>query len=394
MRRILSPRFIVFALTPTFVVLVAAEATVRLKYFFSPYGRDWTYLTTPIGRGSALAPPNHWPDPSPAPHDENAAVDQLVFRWQTACVDGMVFSTELQKQMPRTWDKNCFRGDRVKQQKDPDEYRVIFLGGSTVEDAQSDAEMMTEQFKRGLPAQAAGKRVTVVNAGKANFDSHVIRTYWEAVVKNFSPDLVVYYEAWNEQQGDIKFTGMRVDQSIATFTRYRLHRALYYRSMLYTYLVEKFGLRLAARRFWKVDLNQLRHFVELARAVRSSGAQFVFATQVVRFPRMWKDVDTFDYHAVDALLDRLKTDRRYSYNVTEISALNQRLALFRTIELCREQNIPVLNILDAVEALGEPARGELFTDLGHLTVRGDRVVGESIARELTRNWRIGELVSW
>jgi hypothetical protein len=392
MRRILSLRFLAFALTPMFVLLVAAEATVRLKYFFSPYGRDWTYLTTPIGRGSAPAPANRPPAPTVSRQDEDAAADdQLVFRWQTPCVNQTVFSSELQKEMPRTWDENCFRGDRVKQHKDPDEYRVVFLGGSTVEDGQSDAEMMTEQFKRALPPQAAGKRVTVVNAGRANFDSRVIRTYWESIVRNFTPDLVVYYEAWNEQQGDIKFTGMRVDQGMAAFTRYRLHRALYYRSMLYTYLVEKFGLRLAAgKRFWKVDLNQLRHFVELARAVRSSGARFVFATQVVRFPRMWKDVDTFDYHAVDALLDRLQADRSYSYNVSEISALNQRLALFRTIEMCQQLNIPVVNILETVEALGE-ARAELFSDLGHLTVKGDRVVGELIAKGLKA---VGELVNW
>ena len=109
------------------------------------------------------------------------------------------------------------------------------------------------------------------------------------MLKDFSPDLVMYYEAWNEQQGDIKFTGMRVDRGLAAFARHRFHRTLYYRSMLYTYVVERFGMRMAAgSRFWKVDLEQLRNFVELARAVRASGARFVFATQVVRFPRMWK----------------------------------------------------------------------------------------------------------
>jgi len=394
-RRVLSLRFIAFALTPTAVLLLAAETTVRLKYFFSPYGRDWTYLTTPIGRGSAFAetsaPAKRRSDAvSLASREDEASDDQLVFRWQTPCVNSMVFSPELGKEMPRTWDEHCFRGDRVRPAKNPDEYRVVFLGGSTVEDGQSDAEMMTEQFKRALPPSASGKRLTVVNAGKANFDSRVIRSYWDSVVKKFSPDLVVYYEAWNEQQGDIKFTGMRVDQGMAAFTRYRLHRMLYYRSMLYTYLVERFGLRLAAarNRFWKVDLKQLRHFVELSRAVRASGARFVFATQIVRFPRVWKGVDTFDYRAVDALLDRLKADRGYSYDVMEISGLNQRLALRYTMELCRQQNIPIADILDPVEALGEPARNELFTDLGHLTVKGDRMVGQLIAKS------VGELVSW
>jgi len=394
-RRVLSPRFLAFALTPTVVLLLAAETTVRLKYFFSPYGRDWKYLTTPIGRGSAFAetsaPTNtRSAAVSLASREDDAPEGQLVFRWQTPCINSMVFSNELGREMPRTWDEHCFRGDRVTPAKNPDEYRVVFLGGSTVEDGQSDAEMMTEQFKRALPLSASGKRVTVVNAGKANFDSRVIRTYWDSVVKKFSPDLVVYYEAWNEQQGDIKFTGMRVDQGMAAFTQHRLHRMLYYRSMLYTYLVERFGLRIAAarNRFWKVDLKQLRHFVELSRAVRASGAQFVFATQIVRFPRMWKGVDTFDYRAVAALLDRLKADRSYAYDVTEISGLNQRLALRYTMELCRQQNIPIADILDPVEALGEPARNELFTDLGHLTIKGDRLVGQLIAKS------IGELVSW
>jgi len=394
-RRVLSLRFIAFALTPTVVLVLAAETSVRLKYFFSPYGRDWTYLTTPIGRGSVFAAPSapaktRSAAVSLASREDAASEDQLVFRWQTPCVNSMVFSSELGKEMPRTWDEHCFRGDRVTPAKNPDEYRVVFLGGSTVEDGQSDAEMMTEQFKRALPPSASGKHVTVVNAGKANFDSRVIRSYWDSVVKKFSPDLVVYYEAWNEQQGDIKFTGMRVDQGMAAFTRYRLHRMLYYRSMLYTYLVERFGLRLAAarNRFWKVDLKQLRHFVELSRAVRATGARFVLATQIVRFPRMWKGVDTFDLRAVDALLDRLKGDRGYSYDVTEISGLNQRLALRYTMELSRQENIPIVDILDPVEALGESARNELFTDLGHLTIKGDRLVGQLIAKS------IGELVSW
>jgi hypothetical protein len=122
--------------------------------------------------------------------------------------------------------------------------------------------------------------------------------------------------------------------------------------------------------------------------VRASGAQFVFATQIVRFPRMWKGVDTFDYRAVDALLDRLKADRSYSYDVTEISGLNQRLTLRYTMELCRQGNIPIVDILEPVEALGESARNELFTDLGHLTIKGDRLVGQLIAKS------IGEFVSW
>jgi lysophospholipase L1-like esterase len=376
--RRVSARFIAFAVTPTVVLLAAAETTVRLKYYFFSYGRDWRYLTTPIGRGSIGAAPI-------APSREETREkpeDQIVFRWQTPCVDSVVHSADLQKDMPRTWDEHCFRGDRVGTRKPPGEYRIVVLGGSTVEDAQSDEEMWTAQLKRALLRADPERRITVVNAGRANFDSRVIRSYWQSIVRTLSPDLVVYYEAWNEQQGDIKFTGMRVDQGLAAFAANPLHRALYYRSMLYTYLVERFGMRMAATRFWKVDVAQLRNFVALARSVRESGARFVFATQIVRFPRIWKEVDTFDYHAVDALLDRLRADRTYRYDVNEISALNQRLVVAYTLQECRRLDVPVVNILDAVEALGDSGRAELFTDLGHLTVKGDRLVGTLIAQQL------------
>jgi hypothetical protein len=176
---------------------------------------------------------------------------------------------------------------------------------------------------------------------------------------------------------------MKADRIISTVHN-QLHSALYHRSLLYTYLIEKYAFLLTSReRFWKIDVNMLqRNFIQLAREVRSRGTLFTFVTQAVRFPRMWKGVDTFDYVAVDALLDRLKADSHYVYDVTEISALNQRLAVLFTLGLCKENGIPVINILEPIEALGEVGRAELFMDLGHLTVKGDRFVGELIAKHL------------
>lgn len=384
--RAFSLKFLAFALAPTFVLLIGGEIAVRLKYFLAP-GHDWSYLTAPFGRPSLetseRAAPARADTSASKADDATESSDQMVFKWQVQCVDQRVYSTELRREMPRTFDEHCFRGDRVTPTKDSSEYRIVFLGGSTVEDAQSDTEMMTAQVKRLLPPTYRGKRVRVVNTGKANFGSRRILAYWDSSVRAFLPDLVVYYEAWNEQEGDVKFLGMHLDQHLAVLRSYRIHRALYYRSMLYTYLVERFGFRLiSGERFWKIDVTQLRNFTELARKVRASGSRFVFVTQIVRFPRMWNGIDTFDYHAVDALLDRLRTDHHYVYSVNEISALNQRLAVFYTIELCLQNDIPFINILEPIEALGEAGRADLFMDLGHLTVRGDRTVGQLIAERL------------
>lgn len=108
--------------------------------------------------------------------------------------------------------------------------------------------------------------------------------------------------------------------------------------------------------------------------------RFVFVTQVVEWPRMWKGVDTFDWRAVDTLLDRLRADRSYRWDIKEISALNQRMALFYELDLCREKNVPIINILEPIEALGSAGRAELFMDGIHLTVKGDRVVGALIGK--------------
>jgi hypothetical protein len=377
---VFSLRFIAFALTPLLVLLLATETTVRLKYFVA-HGHDGAYLTTPFVRGGFTAfLKSAFGAGTNIPTFVKPVPDQMVFRWQKPCVDRMVYSAERRKEMPRTWDENCLRGDRVTPQKGPNEYRIIFVGGSTVEDMQSDSEMMTAQFKRVLPTTLSDKRIAVVNAGKVGFESRRILVYWKSTLRTFSPDLLMYYEAWNEQPSDVKW--VRVDDRISTFGN-RVHKALYYRSLLYTYLVEKVAyLTTSNDHFWKTDVNELRHFTELARLVRESGSRFVFVTQVVRFPRMWKSVDTFDYHAVDALLDRLRADKQYVYDPIEISALNQRLAVFYTIDLCRQHDIPVVNILDRVEALGEAGRADMFMDLGHLTIEGDRVVGELIARGL------------
>lgn len=366
--------FIALALSPTILILLAGEATLRAKYFLA-HDYDWNYLTTPYVNGRLRLSGR-------MSFDAPVMNEQIVFTFPRPCVSGMVFSTEQQRPLPRSWDEHCFRGDRVSVAKPPDEYRIVFLGGSTVQDVQSDEEMMTAQVKNGLPAVVGGKRVTVVNAGMSGFGSTELLGRFRSDVAKFSPDMVVYYEAWNEQPNDVK-PRSKVDRQLSALNT-GLHRALHYRSLLYTYVLEKFAFATAAKaNFWKVDLTDLKKdFPQLARDVRDQHGQFVFVTQVVDLPRTWKGIDTFDYHAVDALIDRLKADPTYVWDINEISMLNQRLALGYTLELCREHTIPVMSVLDDMEALGEAKRAEMFVDLVHLSVKGDRFVGGLIASRL------------
>ena len=113
-----SPKFVAFSLTPALLVVIAAECATRVNYFFD-HAYDWTYLTAPLGR-----PLHPLPSAQP-PSDARGAsagtpagfTDQMVFAWRPACVNQTVYSTALRRDMPRTWDENCFRGDRVTREK-------------------------------------------------------------------------------------------------------------------------------------------------------------------------------------------------------------------------------------------------------------------------------------
>ena len=47
--------------------------------------------------------------------------------------------------------------------------------------------------------------------------------------------------------------------------------------------------------------------------------------------------------------------------------LNQRLAVLYLIELCKNYNIPYINILNDIENLGEAKRKSMFLDYIHQT---------------------------
>jgi len=427
---------LVWSFIPVLVLLGSAEVVVRLKYFFA-HKRDWYYITMPYrltdtqalthafykqpdaalaeaaakvtaaaaasasatqpsaapatvskAPASAIAKASTAPaaapakpascDQKPASSDQKpASSDQMAFKWVRPCRDREVFSQHFQKPMPFTWDANCFRGDSVTTAKLPGEYRVFVVGGSTVEDAQPDVDMWTRKLKEELN----DPRIKVINAGQTNMGSTGMTAMYESRLSVFKPDLLLYYEGWNEQTEFGRLA--KVEEQIGAVTN-RLHKALHYKSLLYTYLVEKYSFMTNKDvKLWTIDVKQLHANLDrLVRVVRHSGAQFVFVTQVVRIPRQWKGADTFDGDAVEALLNRLRTDTSYVYDTEEISALNQRLAVDRSVELMRRLNVPVINIRDEIEALGPDGRKPMFIDLGHLTWEGDHLVGRLVGEKL------------
>ena len=362
----------VFALVRVTSLLLAGEGICRVKYFID-HNYNWNYLTAPFRGAEADV------DPVASVGDDGSS--QVQIPWHPWCRDRDVFSTHYQRLMPYTYDDYCFRGDRIARAKSADEFRVFVLGDSTIEDQEPDGDTAVDYLKRALAESYDSRRVVMVNAGHRTYGSTKIVALYDDQVSGFNPDLVIYSEAWNEQV-DFSQWGQVTDR-IADFGG-TLHRALYYNSLLYTYLLEEYYFStLDDVRFWQIDLDRLsNNFLSLARNVQVSGATFVFVTQPTRFPRHHRGIDTFDFDQVSQFLDSLQRDRTYVYDTYEISALNQRLAVARQLQLARSAAIPVVNVLSEVEAVGQERREEMFYDLAHRTWRGNQFIGELIGTKL------------
>jgi hypothetical protein len=361
-----------FSLTPLLLLLIAAETVVRVKFFLL-HKHDWNYITMPfrVQDQSRAVHAFYMPPKQPA---RDAPMQFAMYK---PCRNSEAPSVRYGKPMPYTWDANCFRGDPMTPAKPAGEIRLFVLGGSTVQSYQPDVDMWTTRLKETI----GHPRLRVVNAGQSSMESDGIASLFDAKIRLFAPDIVLYYEAWNEQVAYSQWN--QVNRFIGSFSS-AVHDTLYYHSAVYTYLVEKyaFGTKKAVQ-FWKIDVERLRGNLDrLSQDVRRSGARMVFVTQVIRFPRFWKGIDTFQPAAVEALLDRLKQDPAYAYDTYEVSALNQRLAVLRSVEFCRALDVPVIDILNEFEALGDAGRARLFVDLGHLTGEGDDLVGRLAGEKL------------
>ena len=117
--------------------------------------------------------------------------------------------------------------------------------------------------------------------------------------------------------------------------------------------------------------------IDVSEPAHGSAAPSIDGTAVVYEPDAdFHGVDTFDYRAVEALLDRLRADNTVVYDVNEIGPLNQRLAVLRSLDICRQNAIPVIDVLPDVDALAEGDRKSLFLDMVHLTWKGDQFLGQ------------------
>jgi hypothetical protein len=373
-------------------ILVATETAARVKYFHL-HDEDLFYLFTPFIRVEQTQRPMHGLF---IPENERIAlaIDQRGPGWgegqyERPCRDRVVYSPCRNAVIRSGYNSYCWRGRDITMRKPEKVFRILAVGGSTVESEDiADDDLFTTRLEDKLNTDSLNHvRYEVINAGHSAYDSRQINELLNYKGFLFQPDLVLYYEAINEQINALEWFAInRKIQSLGNSAIGPLHRLLYMNSMLYTYLVEKFFyIKREKVTRWNFDEEQSRRsFIANIEDSRSHGADFVYVTQVIDFPLREGGVDLNEEATLRRELANLFKEAATSRDPqiwNRINALNQRLINLIQMDICRGKGIRVINTLELFD-LERGKSNPLFKDLVHKTCFGDSLLAEGIYGQL------------
>ncbi len=373
-------------------LLVAAETAARVKYFHL-HDEDLFYLLTPFIKVEQTQRPQHG---LYIPEKERLALGLEPQgqswgegRFERPCRDRTVFSPLRNDIIPCRYNSYCWRGREITMEKPDSVLRILTVGGSTVEsEVIGDEDLFTTRLEDLLNVNPGPSgHFQVLNAGHSAYDSRQINELLNYKGFLFRPDLVLYYEAINEQINALEWFAInRKIQALGDTFIGPLHRILYMNSMLYTYALEKyFFMQRGSVTRWDFDEAETRRvFGDNIEDCRAHGAEFVYVTQVIDFPLHEGALDLNSEAVLRTQLDSLNrsaTGSRDPKLWNRINALNQRLINLIQVGICREKRVPVIDVLE----LFDSHRGDgikYFNDLVQKTCFGDSLLAEGIYSQI------------
>lgn len=354
---------IVIACVPTLVLLLAGEVAARGYYYHQHH--DTRYLLVPFGGIEIVGPP---PEYSRA-KGTHTKVDAYSGRTLTFTINGQ-----------------GGRGREWVEAKPPGAVRILAVGGSTTFGQNSPDDATWPALLEVELRQQYGPAIEVLNGGQTAMRLDEVTSVLSKQWLRYQPDLVLYYEAYNNtpytvfKNADLAISHFHRDSGIGRWTR-----QLYYRSLLYTYFLEKWHFYRAKH---QALVPEVRHFQaslqRLAELLQSRGVRPVYVLQATKYdadPRV-QDLDLTDERAIQAFIagaaqenaqflrDQIEALRVYGVQVFVEAVRRTAVAA----------HVPVIDARAAMTA--SSAAVPLFCDEVHLTDEGNRRLAQAIARQL------------
>ena len=354
---------ILLAVVPVVVLCGAGEAGARAYYYHIHHG-DLRYLVIPFGSARTLHAQAEYP------------VAKSTYTKHDACSN---------REITYTVNAQGGRGTDWTPAKPPGTMRLLAVGASTTfgvnnPDGATWPALLEEELQR-----RARQRIEVLNGSQSSITLNrileLLSTQWLA----YHPDVVLYYEAYN----DTPYTAFRdVDLAI---TRFHVQtwlgqwaNRLYYRSMLYTYLVEKLHFHLAAkRRGLAPQLARYRtQLRQLIRLLRDHGVTPVFVLQLTQRSEeaVVRRLRLEDEQEVQSFV-QTATQRHGSLPADQLIGLRVYATQLFVEAVRREAEAAGVQVIDPRPAFAGSDAG-LFCDEIHLTDAANRRLAQQIAAAL------------
>lgn len=368
-------------LVVTVLLVVTGEAVVRFKYFFDHH-HDRRYLLAPFVDWSEGLD-TRWFVAPPQAAAEGGDPD-------TPCKNTSSFDAARGVTLHFTYNADCLRtADPAAhgRTKPRDVVRIAMVGDSTVEGGDvDDAETVPHVLEQLLNTEPGFKRspavrYQVLNAGFAGSTSSDLARVLVGKVALYNPDLILYYAGFNDAR-----TGLdeQISQIGVNAWSRVLHGALYYNSLAYTYILEKY-LLYAERRRVNAAKPTVRVRGDFEGSVRTILAYctaraipVIMIKQVISAPVIILSVDTLDRQRVQELYSRQPnlTNHDAGVPIDTIVAINQRYVVSRMETVAQSYGVPVI---DFVRAYDRDVPKNVFLDLVHQNADGHKRVAQYIA---------------
>lgn len=287
-----------------------------------------------------------------------------------------------------TLNSQGWRGREWSLQKPPGTFRIVILGASSTFGVDNPDEATWPMFLEESLRRRYGPNIEVLSASWPGVRIAYLLGTFSNEFKRYRPDMVIFYEGWNDTPLE---PASEADSNIAnlhfhTWWGSWLSR-LYYRSMLYTYLVEKCHFVLA-RHYQDGLIPRVGYYEKqvgrLIQSIRQGGAIPVMVLQVndSHFKPLVRDLKLNNLRGLRAfVLQAAQVDGRTNGDLhTQYRFYETQLLVEVVRRTAESKGIRVIDPWPTFQHYDKAA--PLFCGPVHLTDLGNRLLAETVNEHL------------
>jgi len=354
---------ILIALLPTILLALIGELSARVYYYH--VHRDTRYLIAPFGGARITGPPPEYP----MTRGTYVKVDPCSGKTIT-------YHVNAQEGRGQDWAIAKPKGT----------IRILAVGGSTTFGQNNPEEATWPAFLERILRRRYHLSVEVLNGGQPGMRLERTLAWLSKQWLQYQPDLVMYYEAYNNtpytqfKQTDLAISHFHQD---SWFGRLAYH--LYYRSLLYTYLLEKLQFTISQHRRVTPELKHFQTLLnQMIQVLRQRGITPALVLQATKFeeaPKVRSLSLTNDHEIQEFILEEAQAKHRVTRD--QLTAMRIYGVQVFVEAIRRVGEVAGVQVIDPRPAFAAyHGREPLFCDEVHLTDTANKLLAQEIADHL------------